>query len=110
LFGDSLEQMRSQAPENQKHIYDYFTALGFGDFYTRSGLDLKTREMLSLCALIVLGDSDSQITSHIRANLNVGNNEDYLVDVITQIMPYIGFPRAFNALEILNKLTEESSR
>jgi 4-carboxymuconolactone decarboxylase len=110
LFGDSLEQLRSEAPENQKHIYDYFTDLGFGDFYTRGGLDLKTREMLSLCVLIVLGDSGSQITSHIKANLNEGNNKDYFVDVITKVMPYIGFPRALNAPEIINNLTEDSSR
>jgi 4-carboxymuconolactone decarboxylase len=103
IFGDLFEEERSKAPENQKHIYDYITAQSFGDFYTRNGIDLKTREMLIFCVLIILDDCEDLLKIHIQGNLNLGNNKDYLVEVITQCMPYMGFPRALNALAILNE-------
>jgi 4-carboxymuconolactone decarboxylase len=103
IFGDLFEEARSEAPENQKHIYDYITAQSFGDFYTRNGLDIKTREMLIFCVLIILGDCEDLLKIHIQGNLNLGNSKDYLVEVITQCMPYMGFPRALNALAILNE-------
>lgn len=106
IYGDIAEQMRSTAPENQEHIYDYLTAMCFGDFYTRNGLDIKTREMLAFCILAALGDCDNQLAGHITGNLNVGNSKGYLVDVLTQCLPYIGFPRALNVLAILNNAKE----
>jgi 4-carboxymuconolactone decarboxylase len=110
IFGDAFEKRRENAPENQKHIYDFLSAQCFGDFYTRGGLDVKTRGMLSFVTLVTLGDCENLLVEHIKGNLNIGNDKDYLVEVLTQGMPYMGFPRALNALEILNSLTENSSR
>lgn len=53
VFGaEHIDSMRAGAPDELKHIQDYLSAFCFGDFYTRSGLDLKTRELLT-CALSV---------------------------------------------------------
>lgn len=55
IFGDVIEKMRKGAPANQKHIQDYLSSFCFGDFYTRGGLDLKTRELLTLCIISAVG-------------------------------------------------------
>jgi 4-carboxymuconolactone decarboxylase len=62
--------------------------------------------MLAFCILAALGDCDNQLTGHITGNLNVGNSKEYLVDVLAQCLPYIGFPRALNVLAILNNAKE----
>ncbi len=102
IFGEVIRQMRENAPENQKHIQDYLSAFCFGDIYTRSGLDLKTRELLTLCILSALGGCESQVKSHIQGNLNVGNSKELMVEAITQCLPYMGFPRTLNALNLLS--------
>jgi 4-carboxymuconolactone decarboxylase len=103
IFGDVIRQMRENAPENQKHIQDYLSAFCFGDIYTRGGLDLQTRELLTLCILSALGGCESQVKSHVQGNLSVGNSKDLMIEVITQCLPYIGFPRTLNALSCLNE-------
>ncbi|MEJ9307247.1 carboxymuconolactone decarboxylase family protein, partial [Priestia megaterium] len=51
IFGDVIKKMQESAPSNQKHMQEYLSAFCFGDFYTRDGLDLKTRELLTLCII-----------------------------------------------------------
>ncbi|RBN37159.1 4-carboxymuconolactone decarboxylase, partial [Priestia megaterium] len=55
IFGDVIKKMQKNAPSNQTHIQEYLSAFCFGDFYTRSGLDLQTRELLTLCIVSALG-------------------------------------------------------
>ncbi|WP_336078397.1 carboxymuconolactone decarboxylase family protein [Paenibacillus sp. 203] len=107
IFGDIIEKNRDNAPSNQKHIQDYLSAFCFGDFYTRGGLDLKTRELLTLCILSSLGGCESQVKAHVRGNLNVGNDKDMMITAITHCLPYMGFPRTLNALSCLNEIIPE---
>lgn len=55
IFGEAIDKMRQQAPRDQMHIQDFLVANCFGDYYTRNGLDLKTRELLTFAMLISLG-------------------------------------------------------
>ncbi|MFL9629268.1 carboxymuconolactone decarboxylase family protein, partial [Aeromonas jandaei] len=66
IFGDVIQMMQKNAPENQKHIQEYLSAFCFGDFYTRSGLDVKMRELLTLCIISALGGAESQVKSHVQ--------------------------------------------
>ena len=103
IFGDVIRQRRQNAPENQKHIQDYLSAFCFGDIYSRSGLDIKTRELLTLCILSALGGCESQLKSHVQGNLSVGNDKELMIEAIAQCMPYTGFARTLNALNCVNE-------
>lgn len=70
-------------------------------FYTRQGIDIKTRELLIFCALVSLGGVEYSIGSHAMGNLKVGNSKEVLIAAIIQCVPYIGFPKALNALRII---------
>lgn len=43
--------------------------------------------------LLTLGGCEPQLKGHIRGNLNVGNDKRTLLTVITQLLPYVGYPR-----------------
>lgn len=103
LFGSFIDGMRANAPENQKFMQDYLSAYCFGDTYTRTGLDLKTRELLTFIFIISLGGCDSQAKSHVMGNLGVGNGPDLLFNAVAQSLPYIGFPRTLNAYTAINE-------
>jgi 4-carboxymuconolactone decarboxylase len=42
----------------------------------------------------------------VAANLNVGNDRGVLLSVITQLLPFIGYPRTLNALAVINEVTK----
>lgn len=108
IFGDIIAKMREAAPQNQKHIQEYLSAFCFGDFYTRGGLDLKTRELLTLCIVSSLGGAEGQVKAHVQGNLNVGNDKETLITAITHCLPYMGFPRTLNALACVNEIILEN--
>lgn len=107
IFGkDNINNMRSAAPQETKHIQDYLSAYCFGDFYTRKTLDLKMRELITFCAICTLGGCEPQAKSHAAANISVGNTREMLIDAITQCMPFIGFPRTLNAISCIDAVTK----
>ena len=70
----------------------------FGELYTRDVLDLKTRELCTVAALTVQGFSLPQLKLHIDAALRTGASREEVIEVITQMIAYAGFPAATNAL------------
>jgi len=107
IFGDSIDQMYKDSPDNQIHMQKYLSANCFGDFYTRNGLDLKTRELLTFCILVSLGGCEPQVKGHVQGNLNMGNDKQVLLNVVTQLLPYIGYPRTLNAIRCINEVVPE---
>jgi 4-carboxymuconolactone decarboxylase len=103
IFGATIDEMYEKAPKDQLHIHRFLSANCFGDFYTRGGLDVKMRELVTLSILIAMG-ADGPVKSHVRGNINVGNGRDILIDVITQLLPWVGYPRTLNALAAVNEV------
>ena len=98
---DVIDQMYSSASEDEIHFQRLLSANCFGDNYTRTGIDLRTRELLTFAMLISLGGCEPQAKGHAAANLNVGNDRQLLLAVITQLLPFIGYPRTLNALRVI---------
>ena len=107
ILGDRLEKMYADSPANQIHIQKYLSANCFGDYVARSGIDLKTRELLTFSMLLALGGCEPQLKGHIQSNLTVGNDKERLLSVITQLVPYVGYPRTLNAIRCLNEVLPE---
>lgn len=108
IFGEVIDNMYKQSPANQIHIQKYLSANCFGDYYTRTGLDIKTRELLTFSMILSLGGCEPQLKGHIVGNLNVGNDKEVLLSVVTQLLPYVGYPRTLNAITCLNEIIPEN--
>lgn len=78
----------------------------FGDYYTRSGLDLRQRELITFCFLAAQGGCEPQLIGHAKGNINMGNDAAYLTRVVLQCVPYIGYPRSLNAMACIKKAAE----
>jgi 4-carboxymuconolactone decarboxylase len=63
--------------------------------------------LLTFSMLLALGGCEPQLKGHIRGNLNVGNDKETLLSVVTQLLPYVGYPRTLNALRCLNEVIPE---
>lgn len=105
IIGTALvDKFYATAPKDQQHIQKYLSANCFGDYYTRTGIDLATRELVILSLLVALGGCETQLKGHISANLNMGNSRTVLIDVVTQLLPFIGYPRTLNALRAIDEV------
>lgn len=91
------------------HINRWLAANCFGDYYTRTGLTFRERELLTFCFLAAQGGCEAQLLSHVQGNLHVGNHQALLVSVISQVLPYIGYPRSLNAIACVEQAAAQQS-
>ena len=103
LFGEAIDKGNAAASADEKHIRTFLSEHCFGDFYTREGLDLRFRELLTFVFVASLGGADAQVKAHIQGNLGIGNDRARLIATLTALVPYIGYPRVLNALEAIPK-------
>lgn len=102
IFGEHLKEAWKAG-----HINRWLAANCFGDYYTRKGLTLAERELITFCFLAAQGGCEPQLTAHAKGNMNMGNDKDFLLSVVSQCLPYIGYPRSLNAIACVNKAAEE---
>ncbi|MDO5424951.1 MAG: carboxymuconolactone decarboxylase family protein [Eubacteriales bacterium] len=101
IFGEHMREAWKTG-----HINRWLAANCFGDYYTRTGLDLAQREMITFGFLMAQGGCEPQLTGHAKGNMNLGNDEAFLMKVISQCLPYIGYPRSLNAVNCVKKAAE----
>lgn len=101
LYGDEIQKRFAGVPDRMgEDVARFLTDYYFGEICTRGGLDMKTRELLVYCVLTTI-EADSQLRSHTLANIKLGNSKETLSAAIIQCLPYIGFPPAMKALNII---------
>lgn len=102
IFGEHMKEAWKAG-----HINRWLAENCFGDYYTRTGLNLAQREMITFCFLAAQGGCEPQLTAHAKGNLNMGNDKEFLLRVVSQCLPYIGYPRSLNAIACVNKAAEQ---
>ena len=106
IVGDGpIDAMYASAPQDEQHIQRWLSSNCFGDHYTRTGLDVRMRELLTFAMLVAQGGCDPQVKGHVAANVHVGNDRALLLDVLTQLLPFIGYPRTLNGLRAVDEIT-----
>lgn len=101
IFGDHMKEAWKNG-----HINQWLADNCFGDFYTRTGLTLAQREMITFCFLMAQGGCEPQLIAHAKGNMNLGNDEAFLRKVVSQCLPYMGYPRSLNAMTCIQKAIE----
>ncbi|AAV97478.1 carboxymuconolactone decarboxylase family protein (plasmid) [Ruegeria pomeroyi DSS-3] len=112
-----LDQLESGASERVSNNLDAFDAsatelilgFSFADVLSREGIDLRTREMLTVAMLGAKGTAPGQLDFHMRAALNCGVTRPEIVEIIYQIAVYAGVPAAMNAITSAKKAFEAAN-
>lgn len=110
IFGERIDEMYARSPADELHIQRFLSANCFGDHVTRNGLDVKARELLTFSMLAALGGCEPQLAGHVVGNLAVGNDRRVLVGTLTQLLPFIGYPRTLNALRVVDEVAPAGAR
>lgn len=93
----ATEDLAGTAPALVHHVVAY----GFGDVYSQPELDPARRQLVTIGALTALGGCERQLEVHVQAALNVGLSPAEIIAAVTHAALYCGFPRALNAMTVV---------
>lgn len=118
-YSKGFEEMRSRLGEKTaeyvraiEEVAPLFARVNvefaFGDIYGgEKVLDKKTSELITIGALTVMGYAGAELRIHIGAALRVGASKEEIVETITQMLAYCGFPAATNAVLLAKEVFKE---
>ena len=88
---------------------DYVVDFVFGDIFSRPGLDLRTRELITVAALTALGQAP-QLKAHMQLAVGAGCSREEIVETVIQMAVYAGFPAALNGLAVAKEVFASPDR
>ncbi|MEA4849196.1 MAG: carboxymuconolactone decarboxylase family protein [Clostridiaceae bacterium] len=95
-----VESLKDIAPDLGRYIIEF----AFGDIYDRKGLTLQERELITITSLHTAGGCEPQLEVHINGALNVGIPDEKIIEAFLQCIPYTGFPKVLNAVNVAKKV------
>ncbi len=107
LLGGSEEAIFAANAGVAPDLSRYVVEFAFGDLWSRPGLDPRVRQMLTIAALTSIGDTQRQLTFHIRGALQIGVEPSEIVEVILHCLAFAGFPRVVNAVATARAVFDE---
>ena len=102
-YRDLEKLLNGVAPDMARYIAEF----PYGDIYSRPGLDLKTRELVTVASITTLGSAQAELKSHIHGALNVGCTPNEIIEVLIQMAVYAGFPASINGLITAKEVFQE---
>ena len=75
----------------------------FGDVWKRTELPAKERSLVTVAALATLGNTD-QLVFHLDFAVQNGNSEDELIEAITHLAFYAGWPKPMAAMAVAKRV------
>lgn len=91
-----LDSLADIAPDMGRFIVEF----GYGDIFTRPGLDPASRQVATIAALTALGNAAPQLRFHVEAGLAAGLSPEAVVEVIFVATVFAGFPAGLNAITV----------
>ena len=98
-----IAPLKEIAPDLGRYILEF----AFGDVYCRDGLTLQEREVITIASLLTAGGCEAQLEVHINGSLNVGISPEKVIETFIQCIPYTGFPKVLNAVNVAKKVFAE---
>jgi len=98
-----IASLEGVAPDLGRYILEF----AFGDIYCRDGLSLQEKEVIMIASLLTAGGCEAQLEVHINGSLNVGMSPEKVIETFIQCIPYTGFPKVLNAVNVAKKIFAE---
>ena len=93
VFGVPAPGAKSPSQELAPDLGRISDEVLFGQIWSRPGLELAHRSMITIAALTALG-RETELKAHIRGGLNLGLTREQIVEIILQLAFYAGQPAA----------------
>lgn len=109
VLGDAhVDRSWANATDFDKDFQRFITETAWGSIWSRPGLDLKTRHMVTVAILAALG-REHELALHINATPNTGITSEEMREVLLHVAGYAGIPAANTAFAIAKKLYTQTN-
>lgn len=98
---------RLDLQNDYEELGEFILETAFGEVYSRPGLALRDRELITIAMLVAQGGAENQLRNHFLGALNLGIKKEELMELILQSSLYNGFPKAIQAKKLLNQVLNE---
>ena len=107
VLGDAhVDRSLERATDFDTDFQEFITKTAWGQIWTRPGLDIRTRSMLTIAMLAALG-KDGELKLHIRATRNTGVTRDEVKEILMQAAVYAGVPAGNHAMALARAVYAE---
>lgn len=108
VMGDEfVDQAFANATEFTRPLQDFITANAWGSVWCRTGLDLKTRSLITVAMLTALG-RQAELRGHVRGALNNGASAEEIQEILLHAAVYCGVPLAADAFRTAEPILSEA--
>ena len=107
LWGDMSGGGGMPAQKLAPEFFQLVTQFCFGGFWSRPGLDLRSRSLVTVSQLAALGKTN-ELKGHLMGARNLGISREELIEVLMQTSQYAGIPAAVAALNAAAEVLGEA--
>lgn len=107
LGAENVERTLAAVDDFTREWQDYVNRGCWGEVWTRPGLELKFRSLLTLAILTTLGGKSKELQSHARGAFNNGCTEEEIQEVLFHTSVYAGVPAAFDAFRSIQEVVKD---
>lgn len=98
----TVDDLKSISPKLAEYSIEWI----FGDLYADTTIDMKTREISNISALVAT-DKLPQLRNHIYSAYHLGFTRDEIEKIILNTLIIVGFPSVVNAVMVLKDVFDE---
>jgi 4-carboxymuconolactone decarboxylase len=98
ILGQTPEQVDRSLGDIAPQLASYVLDTSYGDIYQSPTLDSRTRQIVTVAALATLGTAAPQLRTHITGALRCGVTREELIEIMMQLVPYVGVAAAINGV------------
>jgi len=103
IWGDKAAKIQAGLYQLDDDLAELIIGVAYERVFARQGLDLKTRELLAITALMSVG-TENELKTHIYGALNCGASLAEIKETILQGAMYLGFPRTVVAMKAFREV------
>jgi 4-carboxymuconolactone decarboxylase len=98
-----VERAEANKSDFDADFQRFITETAWGSVWVRPGLDIKTRQLLTIAMLAALGKHE-ELALHVRATRNTGVTRSEVKEALMQVAVYAGIPAANSAFAIAKRV------
>src|SRR5438445_6467290 len=98
----SMEGLAKLSPDFDRYAMEFV----WGKIWSRKGLDYRTKELITISALMAMGNQ-IRVKEHVRDGLRNGITKDEILEVMLHLAAYAGFPAAANGIQVVGEVLAE---
>lgn len=109
VLGDAhVDRATQRATELDRVFQEWITESIWGGIWSRDGLDVKTRSMITIAVLASLGSDELEL--HLKAARNTGVSPEEVAEILLHVTAYAGAPAGNRAFRMAKSIYEEDQQ